>query len=101
MLAIGCAKTNSIVYCNVDICEGSGASGESIFGKYFPGIKLLFFEWMWTKLLYFVDESFALSHGDSSGIVGMANHGRNTNNSQFYITLKPSPWMDKQYVAFG
>jgi len=31
----------------------------------------------------------------------MANHGRNTNSSQFYITLKPAPWMDKQYVAFG
>ena len=53
------------------------------------------------NIIDLTDESFALSHGDCSGIVGMANHGRNTNNSQFYITLKPSPWMDKQYVALG
>lgn len=49
----------------------------------------------------YVDESFAVCHSKSSGMLGMVNHGRNTNNSQFYITLKPSPWMDKQYVAFG
>ena len=41
-----------------------------------------------------------MSH-DSPGILGMVNEGRNTNSSQFYITLKPSTWMDKQYVAFG
>ena len=31
----------------------------------------------------------------------MVNQGPNTNGSQFYITLQPTPWMDKQYVAFG
>lgn len=48
----------------------------------------------------YVDESFAVSH-NAPGMLGMSNSGRNTNNSQFYITLKPSLWMDKLYVAFG
>ena len=47
-----------------------------------------------------IDETYALSH-DSAGVLGMANKGRNTNASQFYITLKSAPWMDGQYVAFG
>lgn len=46
------------------------------------------------------DESFAVCHS-APGVLGMANHGRNTNNSQFYITLSPASWMDRQYVAFG
>ena len=47
-----------------------------------------------------LDESYAMSH-DTEGVLGMANKGRNTNASQFYITLKPAPWMDGKYVAFG
>ena len=47
-----------------------------------------------------VDESFAVRH-TNAGILGMANQGRNTNSSQFYITLRACPWMDKKYVAFG
>ena len=47
-----------------------------------------------------IDECFAVSH-DSRGILGMVNHGLNTNNSQFYITLAPAKWMDRRYVAFG
>ena len=31
----------------------------------------------------------------------MANKGRHTNGSQFYITLQPANWMDTKYVAFG
>lgn len=31
----------------------------------------------------------------------MANKGRHTNGSQFYITLQPAPWMDKKFTAFG
>lgn len=48
----------------------------------------------------FEDESFCLNH-NKRGIVGMANIGRHTNGSQFYITLQPLPFMDKKYVAFG
>jgi cyclophilin family peptidyl-prolyl cis-trans isomerase len=48
----------------------------------------------------FPDECFAVSH-DTQGIVGMANHGRHTNGSQFYITTRPMPHFDKRFVAFG
>ncbi|XP_028858357.1 putative inactive peptidyl-prolyl cis-trans isomerase-like 6 isoform X2 [Denticeps clupeoides] len=48
----------------------------------------------------FADESFAVSHS-KRGILGMANRGRHTNGSQFYITLAPALWMDRNYVAFG
>lgn len=52
--------------------------------------------------LYFisVDESFAVLH-NKRGILGMANKGPHSNGSQFYITLQPTPWMDRTYVAFG
>ena len=46
------------------------------------------------------DEDFSIAH-DKRGIVGMANRGRHTNGSQFFITLQPAPWMDTKYVAFG
>ena len=46
------------------------------------------------------DEDFSIPHS-KRGIVGMANKGRHTNGSQFYITLQPAPWMDTKYVAFG
>ena len=35
------------------------------------------------------------------GVVGMANYGRNSNNSQFYITLGTCSHMDGQHVVIG
>ncbi|XP_067951600.1 uncharacterized protein [Watersipora subatra] len=59
-----------------------GNGGESVYGPVFE------------------DESFMIPH-NARGIVGMANKGRHTNASQFYICLQPTPWMDTKYVAFG
>ncbi|KAM9840249.1 putative inactive peptidyl-prolyl cis-trans isomerase-like 6 [Aulostomus maculatus] len=62
--------------------ERRGNGGESIYG------------------LTFEDETFAISH-TKRGILGMANKGPHSNGSQFYITLQPTFWMDRTYVAFG
>lgn len=65
-----------------DIVQGKGDNGWSVYGETFE------------------DENYSMLH-TRRGIVGMANKGRHSNASQFYITLQPAPWMDCQYVAFG
>ncbi len=62
---------------------GTGRGGQSLWGGKFED--------------EFVPE---LKH-DSEGILSMANAGPNTNGSQFFITLVPTPWLDGRHTVFG
>jgi peptidylprolyl isomerase len=62
---------------------GTGRGGSSIWGREF-------------KNEYAPNLVF-----DRPYLLAMANHGPNTNGSQFFITVAPAPWLNGGYTIFG
>ena len=63
---------------------GSGGPGY-VFGDEFPE-----------------DENGKLKYShDGTGILSMANPGKNANGSQFFITYKPTTYLDRKHSVFG
>ena len=48
----------------------------------------------------FPDENLHLKH-KHKGMLSMANRGRNTNSSQFFLTFDETPWLNGLHTVFG